>query len=311
MKALKLSGLALLCLFYASCSKDSTELSRTSSTNTSEQLVSDDPNLAGKAGGGVNGVGNGNPNNTGNTDVSPTMSISFNPDPGVQGQTVTVTGYLDPQAGETAPTCGKLQLQQWDGATWVAVGSQVDVSASVTSVSYSFTPTLVGNDVYKFQVHFIKGGCSGYANTFSSEFLLDVVPACSGLSLTGEVTSATPAENGLYQFQVTYHVGTCTLEFDKLKTQGGLTNGSTFISAVGGPGQDNWFPGTSSNQIIKWEELAVPGSILPGGDRTYVVTFKKAWSGSGPITITGGWSVSASLNGISVGSASFDPITYQ
>jgi hypothetical protein len=301
MKALKLSGIALLCLFFGSCSKDRSDLLRGSSTT---EIYSDsDPSIAGR----------GNPNNGNSTtggDVSPTMAISFNPDPAVEGQPVTVTGYLAPAAGEVAPTCGKLQLRMWDGTTWVAVGSQADVTAVNQQVSWTFTPTIVGDNAYQFQVHYIKGGCAGYGNNFSDPFYLDVVSACTGLSLTGEVTSAVPAGGDLYEFKVTYHVGTCSLEFDKLKTQGGLTNGSTFISAVGGIGQSNWTPGQNTNQIVKWEELASSGT-LPGGDRTYVVTFQKAWSGSGPITITGGWSVSASLGGVSVGNATFDPITYQ
>lgn len=295
MKALKLSGLAFLVLgMLTSCVKE------TSQTSDSNQLAA------------RGGQPNTNPGN--NTAVNPTMTVTYNPNPGVQGQTVTVTGSLTPAAGETAPTCGKLQLMQYDNATstWIAVGSQVTVTATVQSVSYDFVPTVVGTDVYQFKLHYIPAGCTGYGENKSDAFPLSVVPACIGLSLTGSVTSAVNNNDGTYTFQVTYTVGTCTLQFDKLKIQGGLTNFSTFISAVGGLSNTNgtmWVPGSSINNVIKWEENT-PGTALPDGDRNYVITFKKAWNGSDPITLTGGWSVSATWAGTEVGRATFDPIVY-
>jgi hypothetical protein len=290
MKALQLSILAFLCLgVFSSCTKtDSAEF------NEADMLA-----------------GRGNPNNpdVGSSSSDVPLEIAFNPSPVVEGQPMTITGSISTSTNTIAPECGKIQLQVWNPSTsdWDNIGEADITSTNQEVIVTDFVPALVGTDVYKFRLHYIKGGCPGYANSFSDEFFLTVLPACSGLGIEGVVTSAENLNDGNYLFTVTYTVTTCTLEFNKLKTQGGLTAWTTFVSAYGG---ENWFPGTSTNQIIRWEELAPAGQLLSNATRNYVVKFKKAWNGEDPITITGDWSVSASLNGVEVDRAEFEAITH-
>jgi len=313
MKTIQLGFLALFCLSMASCTKDIDALaSGSSSQNASEPQPYNrfvDPNSPANNGNG-NGNGNGNPNIQ-LADANPTMAIAFNPDPATEGQQVTVRGYLAPAAGETAPACGKLQIQMWDGTTFIGVGSTVDVSASTTEVSYTFTPTAVGDDAYTFRVHFIKGGCDGYANTFSDAVTLDVLRACA-YELKGWVEGhPQPVANepGMYMFTVKYQVETCEIQFDQFKIQGGLTNGVSVISSNGGTGNlGGWIPGTSTNSIINWKE-STPGSPLSNALRTYEITFKRAWNG-GPVTVTGSWSAKATWMGSVVGDMEIDPLVY-
>jgi hypothetical protein len=296
MKTLKLSSMLLVCLvFLFSCKKDASLQTKTNSQEPTSQYS-------------VNGFANGNGNGNGAQTVvpsSPTMTIFFNPDPALVNQTVTVTGRITPGVDETAPTCGKLQLEYWNGADWIALGTNADVTISNLEVSAPFTPTEAGTNAYMFRVHYIKGGCTGFNNTFSDEFYLTVLNTCS-FGITGTAT-AIPAETGMYQFTVTYTVNTCNLVFDKLKTQGGLTNGSNLLQAYGGT---NSIPGSSTNQVIKWEENT-PGQAIINGIKTYTIVFKKQYSGSGPVTITGNWSASASWNGVAVGNSEFPAIVYQ
>ena len=286
MKTLKWSGIALLFLcILSSCTK---------TANNETELAS-----ANKA--GNSGIGNNDANN----DVSPGLAVTFNPSPAIENQTVTVTGGFD---GSTAiPDCGKLQLFQKIDGNWVKVADD-DLSASVHEVSYQFTPTLVGDDVYEFRVHYISTGCTGFNQTFSDSYFLDVIAACHGLTITGTASAIPDAEPGFYIFTVNYTVNTCGVEYTHLKTQGGLTAFSTQVQAAT-YGYEKWEVGNSThpNTIIKWEE----SSPLPGNSKTYTATFKKAWSGSEPVQITGQWSVSADVNGSQSAAATFDPIYYQ
>jgi len=252
-------------------------------------------------------LGGQSDNGGGNTKVDPQMTITYNPNPGVVNQPVTVTGSF---TGTAIPDCGKLQLQQLIDGDWVTV-SQNDISSTVQELTYNFTPTIVGTAAYQFQLHYVaSANCKGFSEAKSGSFPLDVIEACQGLTFTGNAT-AEPSNNGKYLFTVTYTVNPCGLQFDKLKTQGGLTNGVEFISALGGlVGSQTWIPGSSSNKIIKWEENTT-GILLSTAKRVYVIKFEKPYSGTGPIEITGQWSTSASLNGVNVGDVTFPKITYQ
>jgi hypothetical protein len=299
MKTLKISSLLLLCLVLLfSCKKDTSLQPGQNSQPTASQY---------SINGFVSGNGNGNGIGTQTAATSsPTMTVIFNPDPAIVNQPVMVTGRLTPAADETAPGCGKLQLEIWDGLNFIPYGTQVEITSSNKEVSAAFTPTQSGTNVYQFRVHYIKAGCSGFENTFSNEFSLTVINPCS-FGLAGSVIEAMPAEAGMYQFTINYTLNTCNLVFDKLKTQGGLTNGTDLISTNGGT---NHVPGSSTNQVIKWEENT-PGVNILNGTKIYTIVFKKAYSGTGAITLTGNWSASASWNGISVGNAEFPAIVYQ
>jgi len=288
MKTLKWSTFILffLCIL-SSCKKTS---------NNETDLAT-----ASKVGAGGNGVGN----NTNSNPVDPGLTVSFNPSPAFENQPVTVTGGFD---GSTAiPDCGKMQLFQKIDGNWSKV-ADTDISPGIHQVSFEFTPTLVGEDVYEFRVHYIAAGCTGFSQTFSGSFFLDVISSCHGLTITGTASAVPDIQTGFYLFTVHYTVNTCGVQYTHLKTQGGLTAFSNQVNVIT-PGYEVWEVGNSThpNTIVKWEE----SSPLSGNNKTYTATFKKAWSGSGPVQITGAWSVSADVNGSQSAVASFDPIYYQ
>ena len=288
MKTLNWSTFALsfLCILF-SCTK---------TTNNEAELVA-----AAKVGTGGNGFGN----NSSADPVNPELSITFNPSPAIQNEKVTVTGGFDGTAA--VPDCGKLQLFQKIDGNWSKV-ADADLSATIHQVSFEFTPTLVGEDVYEFRVHYIAAGCSGFSQTFSGSFFLGVIAPCHGLSITGTASAIPDVQTGFYLFTVNYTINTCGVQYTHLKTQGGLTAFSNQVQVIT-PGYEIWEVGNSThpNTIIKWEET----SHLSGSSKTYTVTFKKEWSGTGPVQITGGWSVSADVNGSQSAVATFDPIYYQ
>ncbi len=301
MKTLKLSSIAFafLCLI-SSCTKDSSLLSSQSNDQTA---LSARQTLLGQ-GGKLGGPANENP--PGNDKVVPEMTVSFNPDPAILGETVTVTGSFV-QDGST-PDCGAIQLMMsTDGTTWTNVGQEKNVSASAQEVSYAFTPTISGDKAYQFKLHYIASGpnCKAYDQGWSSVFYLDV-KACQGLNLTRELVNVAPVSAGLYEFTVAYTVTTCGMEFDKLKLQGGLTNATSIVGttpdddAAKGIDYENWVPGGSKNWIQRWEETST-GGLLPTHERVYTVKFTKAYSGSGPIELTGAWSVTLTKGGAEVG----------
>jgi len=238
-------------------------------------------------------------------DITPVLNIAFNPDPAIANQPVTVTGSFNTTTGIPAPTCGKFQLQQMINGAWEQV-AQGDVTTAVQQISYSFVPTLVGNDVYEFRLHYIKGGCAGFKGEISESFYLDVIQPCLGLTLEGSATGV-PSSNapGIYDFTITYVVKACNVDYDALKLQGGLTAASTLVEATNG---FSWEVGNgpNPNSVLKWLE----SSQLPGGSKTYTATFRKAYSGTGSTTITGNWSVKASKNGVETAVAEFAPIVF-
>jgi hypothetical protein len=283
MKTFKWSAIALffLCIF-SSCVK--------SVDTQSEQLAA----AANKS---------TNPSNNVQNDVVPALVVNFNPSPAIQNQPVTVTGTFS----GTMPSCGKLMLLKKVDGDWVKVGD-VDLSASVNEVTYQFTPTLVGDDVYEFKLHYVAGNCPGFSQTSADGFFLDVVAACQGLSIKGKVTAADDQGDGTYLFTVQYTVTACGITYTSLKTQGGLTAWTSDIEDLTGDAILRQ-AGTSDhpNTIITWTE----NSPLAGNSKTYSIRWRKAWSGSGPVELTGKWSVSATNNGAEAGRAEVLPISYQ
>ena len=306
MKTLKLSSIAFafFCLI-SSCTKDSSQLA---SSSSDQNQLSARESILGQGGRG-GGQSDNQPNDPANDDKPvPEMTISFNPDPAKLGQEVTVTGSFI-QDGST-PSCGKLQLMMsTDGQNWTSISQEKDISSSTQEVVGTFTPTLSGEDAYQFKLHYISSGgdCKDYApQGWSGIFYLDVED-CEGLTLSGELTKVAPSSTaGLYEFTVVYTVSACGVEFDKLKLQGGLTNATQIVAATPdddaakGIVYDDWIPGGSLNWIQRWVETSTNGSLLPTDVRTYTVTFTKAYSGSGPIELTGEWSVSLTKAGVEV-----------
>lgn len=287
MKTLRLSSIALLFLcIYSSCTK---------SVNTIDSQAQ-----TSKAGGSGSISGGGK--------VNPSLIVLFNPSPAIQNQTATVTGTFDATTGVAIPDCGALHLFQMVNGAWVNVASAT-ITSSVHEVSYNFVPATVGNAVYEFRLQYVpSSGCTAFSENISSNYFLDVISACQGLSIKGTASAAPTSDAGIYLFTVSYTVNTCGVQYTHLKTQGGLTAWTTDVQGAT-PGYQDWQAGNSShpNTIIKWEE----SSPLPGNTKTYTVSFKKAWSGSGPVELTGGWSVTADVNGSQSATATFDPITYQ
>lgn len=282
MKTLKLGGLALLLMSVFSCTK-SNNLSQ-----TQQVLKSVTKPTAPQ------------------TKVNPGLVVNFNPDPGVLGQQVTVTGTFD---GTTAiPDCGKLHLFQVINGTATMV-ADVDVSSVVHSVSYQFTPTVTGDKAYQFYLQYVAGNCDGFSETQSQPFFLKVVEPCLGFNLTGKVLDPVPGTNGNYIFTVQYTVNACGIEYDYLKTQGGLTAFTSQVQDLteGATTRETGNNNTDHpNTIITWEET----SKLANNTKTYSITFQKPYSGSGTIELTGQWSVNANLNGVDQGTAICAPLSY-
>ena len=310
MKTLSLSSIAFaaLCLFN-SCTKDSSQLS---SQTTDQSTASARESILGQ------GKGAGPAINENSIRIVPNMTVTFNPDPATEGQDVTVTGSFAPALGETAPDCGKFQLMMsTDGTTWNNVGQEKVIAGADNTVSYTFKPTIVGDNAYQFKLHYISSGpnCSAYDGGFSGIFYLNVHAACAGVSLTRELTNTQPAGGNLYEFTVVYKLTTCGAEFDQLKLQGGLTNATSIVEATpassGNIAYDNWIPGGSKNWIQRWVETSSNGALLPTNERTYTVKFTKAYSGSGAIELTGGWSVTLTKGGVEVDRKECDPINIQ
>lgn len=287
MKSLRLSGFAALLLFSAlySCKKDSSTLSGSSGSN----LL-----LAGRNGGG----GNTGPASK----IDPTLVVNFNPDPATVNQPVTVTGTFD--GNTTIPDCGQLQLFQRniDGITWDKV-ADVTVSSSVHAVSYTFTPTTVGDNAYEFYVHYIAsgGGCTDFGENKSASYFLDVQSQCVSVFTITPSISAQDMGNGLYEFSVTYTL-TSPVDVTGIKFQGGATAGGNYGHEVTDFGNTVVVNQNLNNTVLKWE-----------GDLTACtpqeIHFKFTRQFSCPATnelITGAWSASAGATVL----GSIDPVPY-
>jgi hypothetical protein len=264
MKALKLSSIALLLFsIFSSCTKDTCSL--------------DDPSLLSSRSGGPSGIGN--------TDVTPLLKVVFNPDPAVLNQTVTVTGTF---TSAPMPDCGKLQLFQQINGDWVKV-ADADLSASVHEVSYDFVPAIAGDDVYEFRVHYIpSGGCTGFSQTFSDSYYLDVENQCVSAFTIIPSISAVNLNNGLYEFNISYTL-ISPVDVNDIKFQGGATAGGNVGHQVTDFGNTVVVNANNNNTVLKWE-----GNLTACTPQ--VVSFKFTRNFSCPATdalITGAWSASA------------------
>jgi hypothetical protein len=270
MKALKLSSITAVLFFsiFSSCTKDSCS------------LPLDDSDIAGLRSGG--------PSNTGNNDVSPSLKIVFNPDPGILNQTVSVTGTFDATTGVAVPDCGKLQLFQKINGDWVKV-ADADVSSSVHEVSYDFEPSIAGDNAYEFRVHYIKsGGCDGFSTTMSGSFFLDVENQCVTQFTIIPFVSAVNMNNGLYEFTITYAL-ISPVDVSGVKFQGGATAGGNVGHQVTDFGNTIVVNANNNNTVLKWE-----GNLTACTPQ--VVSFKFTRNFSCPASdalITGAWSASA------------------
>jgi hypothetical protein len=238
MKALKLSTICAFLLILSACTKDVDTLSTSSSSlsETSEAQLSNNKVAAtggGQSGGsGTSGV-TGGASIQGNGDVAPALTILYNSPEGTVGQPITVTGTF--ASGQTAPTCGKLQIQELINGQWVAKtvdtdgdgtpdADNVNVTSIIDEVNYTFTPTTPGTPAHNFRVHYIGANCRGYANNFSDGFPLNVVAACVQSFDIQKSASAVNNYDGTYTFTITFTL-TSPNELTGVKFQGGATSG--------------------------------------------------------------------------------------
>jgi hypothetical protein len=285
MKALKLSGFALCLLgMFSSCTKDTLETSTSTSSKSLESVL----------GAGGRGGAETQPSTPGggNDKVTPSLTITYDPAIGIKDQPVKVTGSFD---GTTAiPQCGKLQLEQLVNNSWVSVGTQVDVTATVNTIEHTFTPTVVGDDVYSFRVHYVASGqgCD-FNQVMSDAYALDVINPCLPLNLVvADVKGNQQGSSNWYDFEVTYRVTSCP-SYTGAKLQGGLTAvtgfdetdlTSTDVTAVGTERKNTH----NNNHIIQWNF-----EIGADYDHTFTVKFTKELKTAGTHQITGDWSVEA------------------
>jgi hypothetical protein len=267
MKALKLSSFALLFLgILFSCTKSGS----ISSTN----------DLSVNARGG--------PDNLGSGDVDPGLVVNFKPDPAVVNKPVTVSGEFD---GSTAiPDCGKLQLFEMINGNWVKVGD-ANVSPTTHQVSYEFTPTIAGDDVYEFCVHYVKAGCDGFSTSQSANYYLDVTSPCVSQFTITPSLSAVNIGGGLYEFTISYTL-TSPEDVQGVKFQGGATAGGNVGHQVTDLGNTVVVNANNNNTVLKWE-----GDLTACTPQT--ITFKFTRNFSCPATnelITGQWSASVGAN---------------
>lgn len=248
-------------------------------------------------------------NATGRNKANAAIEINYNPNPAPLSSTVYVTGTLtfDKAVNQFSYTVEKSTTQNGTDANGNIIWTDfqptkytetvklVDgVTATTFPLHFDFPASDAGLGKTGWQLH-ISG--QDVKNVVLGAKTLEIVndpPACNGLTLEGKVIDAAPTEGeqGMYTFTVQYTVNPCDLKFNMLKTQGGLTNGIVLLESVGGLDRQ---PGSSTNKVITWTEGEKGGAELPSGNRVYTVKFKKAYSGSGEIELTGDWSVSASL----------------
>jgi hypothetical protein len=285
MKTIKLGAIAavLLCIFFA-CTKTTNDLK---TQTTDESLTT----AAGRGGGGSNN----------SEDAGLALEVLFNPDPATVNESVTVTGTF---AGRSAvPDCGKLHLFQKINGDWVKV-ADAELSASVHAVNYSFTPTVAGEDVYEFRVHYIKAGGCDYDNAFSDSYFLDVNTQCVSVFTITPSLTAQNVGGGLYEFTVSYTL-TSPVDVADVKFQGGATAGGNVGHVITNYGNTSVANANNNNTVLKWE-----GSLTACTPQT--INFKFTRNFSCPAAaelITGSWSASSGTN--ILGSISSLPYTCQ
>jgi hypothetical protein len=298
MKALKLSTICAFLLILSACTKDVDTLSTSNSSlsETSEAQLSNNKVAAtggGQSGGsGASGV-TGGASIQGNGDVAPALTILYSSPEGTVGQPITVTGTF--ASGQTAPTCGKLQIQELINGQWVAKAvdtdgngtpdaENVNVTSIIDEVNYTFTPTVPGTPAHNFRVHYIGANCRGFANSFSTGFPLNVVAACVQSFDIQKGATAVNNGDGTYDITITY-ILTSPKDVTGVKFQGGATSGGQEKHEMVDYGNTKVVHNNNQNTVLKWE-----GDLVACQPQTVNFTYKRKFEC--PATnavVTGNW----------------------
>jgi hypothetical protein len=187
---------------------------------------------------------------------------------------------------------------------WVKV-AEADVTASVHEVVYNFVPSIAGDDVYEFRVHYIKsGGCDGFNTHMSGSYFLDVENQCvSEFTIIPSITGQNIG-GGLYEFTISYTL-ISPVDVSGIKFQGGATAGGNVGHQITDLGNTSVVNANQNNTVLKWE-----GDLTACTPQT--VNFKFTRNFSCPATdelITGAWSAVAGAT--TLGSINSLPYTCQ
>jgi hypothetical protein len=218
--------------------------------------------------------------------VDPIITYTTSPVVPIVNQPCTITATM--QQNITGTNAKLVLSQSTNGG-----GSYQQVNGGTQgaqSVSYTFTPTSVG-DLY-FKVHFVAGG-SGYSNNFDYFFTVPVIPKPVSTTIAPKITavsSVTPKNlhNGYYRFSVRFMVSTYADPLTNAVLSGSLINNATVVSTSVAPTS---VVGTTP-PVVTWNL----GSIAAASNVYRTITFDvpaTELSGVGPWYITGTWTITA------------------
>jgi hypothetical protein len=226
---------------------------------------------------------------------TPTLILSYDPAPGLVGEEVTISAKVQYESADL--TCGQVQL-------FYAVDANGDPCPVANAVNWvnpwgppkdapggTFTTTYSAAGLYGWKTQYESSG-SGcvYENLTGKDAVtmdIQIVDGCTvPLTITPFLVSANSDDGKLFKFTTQWKVKACA-DFSNLKTQGGLTAGSTVISTT--PTASSIKP-TKQNTIINW----VQPTVAAGNEFIYTVVFTRTLKN--PCTtydITGAWSAKA------------------
>lgn len=227
---------------------------------------------------------------------TPTLTLSYDPAPVMINEDVTISAMVSYLGVDL--TCGQVQL-------FYAVDANNNPCSSATAVNWinPWGPpkdapggTQVFNypapGLYGWKAQYESSGTNCQYNnlTGNDAITMDVqviAPDCGEpLTITPYLVSGNSTDGKLFIFTTQWKVKACEA-FTNLKTQGGLTAGSTVISTA--PSASN-IKNTKQNTIINWIESTVDA----GDEFIYSVTFTRPLKNTcTTYDITGAWSAKA------------------
>lgn len=226
---------------------------------------------------------------------TPTLTIDYNPAPANVGEEVTVSALVS--YNNTELTCGQVQLfyavdangdpcSVANASSWVNAWGQPKDAPGGTA---TFTYNAAGYYGWRAQYESSGPDCD-YGNLTGNDavtFDLLVVDGCTDpLTITPILVSAKSDNGKLFTFKTQWKVKACEA-FTNLKTQGGLTAGSTVVST--NPTASN-IKTTKQNTIINW----IQPTVNAGDEFVYEVVFTRELKNTcTTYDITGDWSAKA------------------